>query len=170
MLASGVDGETTTVCSDVFALEDAPDMLVRPCFRRQRLGSATILDATHTNCLKCVGAWMTDWGASSESARVRTGTAVLSLLGCTRALWLAGLTISSVSGDLMSLMASSFTSFSCASSSICGRSATSPLNCLRRFLPRYDLSSLCHCYQRGKDLPLRDKGSAERGDPTCCWT
>jgi len=34
--------------------------------------------------------------------------------------WLAGLTISSVPGDLMSLMLSSLTWFSCASSSICG--------------------------------------------------
>jgi hypothetical protein len=82
MLASGVDGDATAVCSDVFALEDAPVMLVRPCFRRQRLGSATMLDATRTNCLKCAGAWITLCGASSESARVRTGTAVLSRLGC----------------------------------------------------------------------------------------
>ena len=81
MLASGVDGDATAVCSDVCALEDAPAMLVRPCFRRQRLGSATMLDATRTNCLKCAGAWITLCGASSESERTRSGTAVLSRLG-----------------------------------------------------------------------------------------
>jgi hypothetical protein len=83
---------------------------------------------------------MTDWGASSESARVRTGSVVSSRLGwwasqtiaCItprdravhtisgRLLWLAGLTMSSVPGDRTSLMLSSLTWFSCASSSICG--------------------------------------------------
>lgn len=56
MFASGVDGEATAVFSDVFALVDAPDTLVRSWFRHQRLGSATMLDATRTNCLKCAGA------------------------------------------------------------------------------------------------------------------
>lgn len=58
MLASGVEGETTAVLSDVFALDDAPEVLTR------------------LNCLKLSGAWMTDGGASSESA---LRTVVLSL-------------------------------------------------------------------------------------------
>jgi hypothetical protein len=70
------------VLSDMFALDDAPDALMRSWFRNQRLGSATMLDTKRTNCLKCAGAWMTDCGASSESARVRAGTAVFNRLGC----------------------------------------------------------------------------------------
>jgi hypothetical protein len=56
MFASGVDGDTTAVLSDMFALEDAPDVLMRSWFRNQRLGSATMLDTKRTNCLKCAGA------------------------------------------------------------------------------------------------------------------
>jgi hypothetical protein len=69
------------VLSDTFALDDAPDALIRSWSRNQRLGSATMLDTKRTNCLKCAGAWITDCGASSESARVRTGTAVFKRLG-----------------------------------------------------------------------------------------
>jgi hypothetical protein len=56
MFASGVEGDTTAVLSDVFALEDAPDMLTRSWFRNQRLGSATMVDSKRTNCLKWAGA------------------------------------------------------------------------------------------------------------------
>jgi hypothetical protein len=42
--------------SELFALEDAPDMLTRSWFRNQRLGSATMFTTKHTNCLKCAGA------------------------------------------------------------------------------------------------------------------
>jgi hypothetical protein len=56
MFASGVEGDTTAVLSDVFAFDDAPDVLCPSWFRSQRLGSATMLDARRTNCLKCAGA------------------------------------------------------------------------------------------------------------------
>jgi hypothetical protein len=46
---------------------------------------------------------------------------------CGRLSGLVGLTMSSVAGDRMSLMLSSLTSFSCASSSICG--GVSPARC-----------------------------------------
>jgi hypothetical protein len=70
----------------------------------------------HGNCsVESVGLRRIRWSVLSIRCASHT---------CTRAPWLAGLTISSVSGDRMSLMASSFTSFSCASSSICGESAT----------------------------------------------
>jgi hypothetical protein len=56
MFASGVDGDTTAVLSEVFAFDDAPEVLTRCWFRNQRLGSATMLVTKHTNCLKCAGA------------------------------------------------------------------------------------------------------------------
>jgi hypothetical protein len=56
MFASGVDGDTTAVLSELFAFEDAPDVLTRFWFRNQRLGSATMLDSKRTNCLKWAGA------------------------------------------------------------------------------------------------------------------
>lgn len=47
MLASGVEGDTTAVFSDVFADEDAPDMLMRSWYTHQRLCSATVRAATY---------------------------------------------------------------------------------------------------------------------------
>lgn len=38
-------------------------------------------NARLTNVLKLAGAWMTDWGASSESDRKRAGSAVCSFEG-----------------------------------------------------------------------------------------
>jgi hypothetical protein len=76
ILASGVDGDTTAVFSDVFALDDPPDVMrfwfwlpYQPC-------STIMAEMSLTNCLKLSGAWMTDGGASSESA---LRTVVLSL-------------------------------------------------------------------------------------------
>lgn len=82
MFASGVCGDTTAVWSDMVSFEEAAETVTRFWLRRQRLGSATIINATLTNVLKFVGAWMTDGGASSESARVRTGNCVSRRDGC----------------------------------------------------------------------------------------
>lgn len=57
---------------------------MRFCPSCQRLCGATAINATLTNVLKFVGAWMTDCGASSESARERTGSTVSNLEGYAR--------------------------------------------------------------------------------------
>jgi hypothetical protein len=64
----------------VVALVDASAVLTRFWVRRQPYG-ATIIDTTLTNCLKVSGAWMTDGGASSESA-LRTVVLSLWVWGC----------------------------------------------------------------------------------------
>lgn len=56
------------------------DAILRSC---QRLCCATMAlsKARLTNVLKLAGAWMTDWGASSESDRKRAGSDVCSFDG-----------------------------------------------------------------------------------------
>jgi hypothetical protein len=76
-----VEGETTAVLSEVVALEEAAETLSRFCMRSQRLGSATIVKGSGTNCWKFAGACMTEGGASSESDRLRAGSVVSSLKG-----------------------------------------------------------------------------------------
>lgn len=59
MFASGVDGDTTAVFSDVLALEEAADALPRFCARSQRAGSATVDQRSAYKLLE-VGRYMYD--------------------------------------------------------------------------------------------------------------
>jgi hypothetical protein len=78
--------------------------------------------------------------------------------------WLAGLTMSSVPGDMMSLMLSSPTWFSCSSSSICGGVSPASSQCVQlQAIPRCDRCGLCHCYQQAKDRQWQDMGWEEQG-------
>jgi hypothetical protein len=138
-------------------------------------------EATRTNVLKLAGAWMTDCGASSESARNRTGSDVFRRegWGCTRLAappykvataartlaWLsvlAGLTMSS-RGDLMwmSLPSSSLGGFTCASSSICGRVSAVSRGVSRRQVPQF---RRCHCCRLARGRRWRDRDWAGAAD------
>ena len=85
MLASGVDGDSTAVLLEAFAVVDASDVLTRFWLQGQSCG-ATIIDTSLTNCLKLSGAWMTEGGASSESA-LRTVVLSLWVWGCRTLDW-----------------------------------------------------------------------------------
>jgi hypothetical protein len=89
---------------------------------------------------------------------------------CGRLSGLVGLTMSSVAGDRMSLMLSSLTSFSCASSSICGGVSPARCNAQVRALPRCGRCCRCHCCRRATGRRWPDTGWAAQGGPRCLRT
>jgi hypothetical protein len=89
---------------------------------------------------------------------------------CGRLSGLVGLTMSSVAGDRISLMLSSLTWFSCASSSICSGVSPARCNAQGRALPRCGRCCRCHCCQRATGRPWPDMGWAAQGGRTCLKT
>lgn len=87
MFASGVWGDTTAVLSDADSIDGGTETHTRFWQPHQRLLRGTAINPIRTNVLKCSGAWMTDCGASSESARVRGGNTVSSFEGYGAVSW-----------------------------------------------------------------------------------